>query len=178
LGSNFEPDGPQLVKICSELMRVRGYASRALPNLVSTAVASLNAAIFLDLRVIANQLFGCPLVAHAFNLKERASAAHIGEALRLRYAACFCLVSETRGPVLDYLDAKDRFITLTRISLLGLNSRRVVRVDYLNSFAKHFQAPSSINGHAKPQRNVSPYLCQIQIAIGPLCHQWGLGKKR
>jgi hypothetical protein len=45
-------------------------------------------------------------------------------------------------------------------------------VDYLNLFAKQFQAPSSINGHAKPQRNVSPYLCQMQVAIGPLCHQW------
>jgi hypothetical protein len=27
--------------------------------------------------------------------------------------------------------------------LLGLDSRRVVRVDYLESFAKHFQIPSS-----------------------------------
>jgi hypothetical protein len=38
----------QLVKICSEPMRVRGYASRTLPNLVSTAVAVLKIAIFLD----------------------------------------------------------------------------------------------------------------------------------
>jgi hypothetical protein len=106
LGSNFEPEGPQLVKICSEPMRMRGYASRALPNLVSAAVAVLNAALFLDLRVIANQLFGCSLVAHAFNLKERASAAHLALSPQARCDAW-----------LSYLDAKNRFINPH--SLLG-----------------------------------------------------------
>jgi hypothetical protein len=100
-------------------MRMRGYASRALPNLVSAAVAVLNAALFLDLRVIANQLFGCSLVAHAFNLKERASAAHLALSPQARCDAWFLLGQRNPwlGPGLSYLDAKNRFINPH--SLLG-----------------------------------------------------------